>query len=103
MAGLGVISAAARSQLSGAKLSGTLILTYIDVFVWAFTGILLVRIILSYVAAPTNKLFQLAVDVTEPLLSPLRAVMPKTPGIDFSPVALFFILQILQQIAHRLI
>jgi YggT family protein len=84
-------------------MNGTLILTYIDIFVWAFTALLLARIILSYIVQPTNRLYQVIVDTTEPLLSPLRKVLPRVPGMDFSPLALFFILQILQNIAHRLI
>ncbi len=82
---------------------GALLLTYIDVFVWVFTGILLVRIVMSYFARPTNRLYQLFIDITEPLLSPLRRVLPRVPGIDFSPLALFFILQIIQIAAHSLI
>lgn len=83
--------------------SSSLLLTFIDIFVWAFTGLLLIRIIMSYIVQPTNQIYQVIVDTTEPLLSPVRKVMPTVPGMDFSPLALFFILQIIQITAHSLI
>lgn len=84
-------------------MSVTLILTYIDVFVWVVTALLLTRIVASYIAKPTNRLYQVIIDTTEPMLSPLRRVLPRVPGMDFSPLALFFLLQIVQIAAHSLI
>jgi YggT family protein len=83
--------------------SGVLIVTFTDLFVWIFTALLLARIIMSYIVRPTNRLYQVIIDVTEPLLSPLRRVLPRVPGMDFSPLALFFLLQAVQIAVHSLI
>lgn len=42
--------------------------------------------------------FKFIYEVTEPLLAPFRKLIPPIGGIDFSPMAIIFILAILQNL-----
>lgn len=45
-----------------------------------------------------NPITRLLVDVTEPLLAPVRRFMPSAGGIDFSPTVVLVLLFILQRV-----
>lgn len=45
-----------------------------------------------------NPITRLLVDVTEPLLAPVRRFMPSAGGIDFSPTVVLVLLVILQRV-----
>ncbi len=79
---------------------GTVLLTFVDLFVVVFNMLLIVRVVSSYVARPDGRWFGGLVSMTEPVLGPVRRVLPKTPGIDFAPLVVFFLLQGLQYVAH---
>lgn len=56
-----------------------------------------VRIIFSWGGVSyTNRLMRFLVDVTEPLLGPLRRVIPPLGPMDISPIVAFFILWLFQ-------
>jgi YggT family protein len=78
-------------------------LAFVDLFVLVFNFLLIVRVIMSYIAKPDSRFFTAIVGLTEPLLVPVRRVLPVTPGIDWAPLAAFFALQGLQYGAHLLL
>ena len=62
--------------------------TLIDVLCYALLAAILIRIVFSYVEGPfpRNSLHRIAFDITEPLLRPIRNVLPPTAGFDlFGP------------------
>jgi YggT family protein len=68
---------------------------------WIFrilTLVVLVDVILTYFVVPTHPVRKTLDSVVEPLLNPIRRLLPKTGGIDFSPVVLMLILVILNGI-----
>lgn len=77
--------------------------TFIDLFVLVFNVILITRVVMSYFVSQTNGIYVTAVNLTEPLLIPVRRVLPQTPGIDLAPLVTFFLLQGLQYLAHLLL
>jgi YggT family protein len=77
-----------------------LFLTFVDLFVFVFNILLLVRVISSYVANPHGRFYQGLVSVTEPVLVPVRRLLPKSPGLDLAPLAAFFLLQGVQLLLH---
>ena len=79
------------------------LLEFIDLFVGIFNFILIIRVVLSYFVSPDNRLFGVLVSITEPVLSPVRRVLPATSGIDWAPLAVFFLLQGLRYAAHALL
>lgn len=62
-----------------------------------FQLILLARIILSWFpnVDRSNPLIQFLFDVTEPILRPIRQMMPQTGMMDFSPLIVFLIIRVL--------
>lgn len=81
-----------------------IILTFINLFVFIFNAILLARVLMSWVnPTPTSGIGRLLVDLTEPVLWPIRKVLPQTPMIDFAPLAAFLLLQLLAQFANGLL
>lgn len=80
-----------------------LLVTFVDLFSMVFYILLIGRIILSYIVSPTNSLYTWLVDITEPLLAPLRKVLPTIPGLDIAPLGAFILLQVIQLAVHRFV
>jgi YggT family protein len=78
------------------------VVTFVDLFCTVFYVLLLARVLMSYIVAPTNQFYEWLVNSTEPLLAPLRKVIPQTPGVDFTPLVAFLILQVVQLGLHSL-
>jgi YggT family protein len=82
---------------------GTLALVvFVDLFVEAFNLLILARIVWSWFA-PINGggIGGFLFNATEPLLAPVRKVIPPLGGmIDLAPIVMFFLLQIIQMAVH---
>jgi YggT family protein len=62
-----------------------------------YSLIVLVAVILSWTQMDRrNPLAAVVYGLTEPLLAPIRSVLPPMGGLDFSPMLLLFALQILK-------
>ena len=72
------------------------IFAILDLFVWA-------RLIISWIAHdPYNDIIRIIYKVTEPMLKPIRDIIPATSmGIDISPFILLLLLNIAESIALR--
>lgn len=79
------------------------LVTFIDLFVPLFSGVLLVRVILSYLVKPSNRLMEALIGLTEPLLAPIRRIFPPAAGVDFAPLVALLLLQGLQVAADGFI
>jgi YggT family protein len=82
----------------------------VDYFCRFLYIVLLARVILSWFPmARGNRIVQLLFVFTEPILSPIRAVIQKSPlggpgmVLDFSPIIAFFLIQLLQNLLLSLI
>jgi YggT family protein len=59
----------------------------ITFLLYAFIIVVLVRVAFSWVSPhPTNAVSRLAVQITEPVLGPVRRLLPPMSGIDLSPL-----------------
>lgn len=76
------------------------LLTFADLFIFVFNVLILARVIISYIALPGNRWYDGLVSLTEPVLAPVRRLMPKVPGVDLAPLATFFALQGVQLLLH---
>lgn len=64
-----------------------------------YAVILLARVLLSWVQIdPNNQLVKIIYQLTEPLLAPIRRLLPQSGGIDFSPIVAFIVLLIVEQV-----
>tara|TARA_Y100000591_G_scaffold169239_1_gene145907 strand:- start:966 stop:1232 length:267 start_codon:yes stop_codon:yes gene_type:complete len=72
------------------------IFAILDLFVWA-------RVIISWINHdPYNDIIRIIYQVTEPMLRPIRNIIPATSiGIDISPFVLLFLLNIAESFALR--
>lgn len=58
---------------------------------------LLLRVLLSWIQPdPGSRLNQILSQVTEPILAPIRSILPRTGMIDLSPLLAFFALDLAQ-------
>jgi YggT family protein len=80
----------------------TVVLYFFDLFVLAMNAFIVGRIIVSWVA-PESNIHQVLHDLTEPLLGPIRQVLPKLSMVDISPIVTLFLLDLLQYFVHSLI
>jgi YggT family protein len=64
-----------------------------------YSLVVLVAVILSWVQLDRrNPLVTITHTLTEPVLAPIRNVLPATGGLDLSPMVLLFALQILKRL-----
>lgn len=64
---------------------------------------LLIRIVLSWVPHnPYNQAVRFLYRITDPVLIPIRKLIPPLKGIDFSPVIVFFGLDIIKRFVSGL-
>ncbi len=62
-----------------------------------------VRIILSWTGVdPSSPLYTVIHEITEPILGPIRSIMPRLGMIDLSPMIAMFLLFIMLRIARSL-
>jgi YggT family protein len=68
-------------------------------FLTAVQLLILARVILSWVASPVSRqpLVVFIRSVTEPILAPVRSILPGTGPVDFSPMLVLFVIYLLQR------
>ncbi len=66
--------------------------------------VILARVILSWFpnVSYNNPIVQFVYAVTEPMLSPIRRVLPKTGLFDFTPMVAIIVIFIVQQVLLQL-
>jgi YggT family protein len=79
------------------------LVAFINLFVTVFNILLIIRVISSYIVKPGSRFYGWIVGITEPVLAPVRQVLPQTPGLDLSPLVAFFLLQGVQFAASKFI
>ena len=62
-----------------------------------------IRVLLSWVPNlnPENPAIEFLYGITEPILAPIRSIMPKTMMFDFSPMIAIFVLQAIRTVLLR--
>ncbi len=81
-----------------------LILVQIVQFVfWLITLAVIVDVFLGYFVSPYNSLRMTLDHLVNPLLLPIRRIIPAIGGIDFSPFILLILLQLLEQVIISLL
>jgi YggT family protein len=82
----------------------------VEYLLWAYMWIIIIRALISWVNPdPWNPIVRFLYQVTEPVLRPIRRLLPSTP-IDFSPLIVIlaimflqrFLVQVLMNAAYRL-
>lgn len=65
-----------------------------------FQLVLLARVLLSWFpnVDRSNPIVQLLYQITEPVLQPIRNMLPQSSGVDFSPLIVFLIISVLMRL-----
>lgn len=63
--------------------------------------LILVRVVMSWVAPTSrNPLVEFVATVTDPILKPIQALLPRTGPVDFSPMIALFLIYLLQNLLY---
>ncbi|MFC1932803.1 YggT family protein [Chloroflexota bacterium] len=74
----------------------TFLFNFLELLCQALTLIILIRVILSWFSpGPTNLLSNIIYRITEPLLAPLRRIIPRVGMFDFTPMVAVIVLQLI--------
>jgi YggT family protein len=61
--------------------------------------LILVRVVMSWVAPSSrNPIVEFVATVTDPILKPIQALLPRTGPVDFSPMIALFLIYLLQNV-----
>lgn len=65
-----------------------------------YEGLIILRAIVSWFATPhtQNRLVEMLEQLTDPVLKPVRELLPPTDGIDFSPLVVLIGLELVKRI-----
>jgi YggT family protein len=67
----------------------------------AYSLVVLVSVICSWInLPPEHPVVQVTSRLTEPVLGPMRRVLPSLGGVDFSPMLLLFALRLVRRFLH---
>ena len=80
----------------------TVIVTFVDLVTLVFNVLLLIRVVFSWIRPDPNSnwLTRLTFELTEPVLAPLRRLLPFGGMLDLAPLAAFILLQVLDWLVH---
>ncbi len=71
----------------------------IDMLLLLFELLILARVLMSWFPVDRgNQFVRMIYDVTEPVLAPVRQALPPMSGIDFSPLVVLLVIQVLRVI-----
>ena len=77
---------------------------FINILFFALWAAILGRVIISWInLSPDNPIVQVLYGITEPILGPIRRVLPSTGMLDLSPMVALIIMLIVQRILLRLL
>ena len=67
------------------------------------TLIVFIDILVSYFLSPYHSIRRILDTIVRPMLDPIRRIMPRTGMIDFSPLVLIILIQVVEVIIIRII
>ena len=82
----------------------SLLIYFVDIIFTLLNLAILARVLLSWVrVSPYHPAVELLYRITEPILAPLRRVIPSIGMMDISPIIALLLLQIIQEILVAII
>ena len=80
-----------------------MIYSFIQLLFRVLTLVIIIDIVLSFFVSPYNKVRQVLDSIVNPMLDPIRRVVPSVNNLDFSPVILLIIIQVIEYIVLRIV
>lgn len=80
------------------------LIQFLTILITILTWAILIRVLLSWIPNLDrgNPLVQLLHQITDPVLEPARRIIPPLGGMDFSPIVVILVLQLLEQLLRRI-
>jgi len=73
--------------------------SFVSLLFWALELAILIRVLMSWIRPnPYNPFVQVIYQITEPIMGPLRRIIPPLGMIDITPMVALIILQIVREI-----
>lgn len=77
----------------------TTLYTAIDLLDWVLSLAIVLRVLFSWIRPnPSNVFVRLVYQVTEPILAPLRRIIPPFAGIDITPMVALMLLELARRL-----
>jgi YggT family protein len=80
-----------------------ILISLVQTIFWLFSLILIVDIVLSYFMSPYHPIRMTLDRIVQPVLSPIRRVVPPLGMIDFSPIVLLILIQVVENLLISLL
>ena len=80
-----------------------ILISIVQVIFNLLTFLVFITVILSYFLSPYHPIRSFLDRIVNPLLAPIRRIVRPIQGLDFSPVILLLLLQLLQYILIRIL
>jgi YggT family protein len=75
------------------------LVSFIDLLFWALNLAILIRVIVSWLnVSPYNPIIAFIWQITDPILEPLRRIVPPIGMIDITPILAMVVLSLIQQV-----
>ena len=72
---------------------------FIQIFAFVLTWAIIIRALLSWFSiSGAQPVLRLLVEITEPVLAPIRRVLPTAGMLDFSPLVALLLIQVISNI-----
>lgn len=81
---------------------GNILVTILEVMYWVFFLLILARIILSYING-YYEIRDLVFRITEPVLAPVRRILPPMGGFDLSPIIVLLVANLLKRVLQSFV
>ena len=80
------------------------LVTFLDTLLWVLSIAIIARSLLSWFdPAGRTRIARILIDITEPVVRPIRRVMPQTGMVDFAPLVALLVIFLLQTILRNVV
>lgn len=79
------------------------VIRFVDLLIWVLTIAIFARVILSWlpIGGTDNPLVAIVYQITEPILAPLRRVIPRLGIFDLTPMIAIILLGVIRELVNR--
>lgn len=80
------------------------IVDFITILDYVLLAAIIIRALMSwFMPNDSSGVFRMLMDITEPVLAPIRRVLPPVGGIDFSPLLALILLQLVSTVLIQIV
>lgn len=80
------------------------VISFIHILATVLVIAIIIRALMSWIMPQDGSgLTRVLLDITEPILAPIRRVLPPVAGIDFSPILAMILVQLVSQLVTTLL